>query len=125
MMTIRIPRVCFCKTARGLLALALMAFCLDARGVVYLKADAPEGGDGTSWETAFQSADDAIAATTSDNPVIYAAAGVYVVDGEKKLPDGFAFYGGFAGLSGTETTADREPASRQTILTCDRDRDDC
>ena len=108
------------------LALAALAFLVaaEARAVTYLKADAPEGGDGTSWASAFRNAEEAVKDALAKDKVVYASRGVYIVTNKMEVTDGFQIYGGFAGLSADETLESRDVESHQTILTGDRDLDD-
>lgn len=103
-------------------AVAMMCACVCALGLfadegpIYLKADAIGTGDGSSWENAMTSARDAIVlADTSGRPV-YAARGYYKVSSGYTLTKGLAIYGGFPGVSMSETLADRDPAKYQTII---------
>ena len=112
------------RSVRGVLFGALVAVCSSAfaADVVYLKplasGETREVIDGTSWATAYTSPADALAAANGEKPV-YAAAGVYrVANGAPLTPaDGTVFYGGFPGVSESETPADRDIEAYQTILT--------
>ena len=103
---------------------------------LFVDADAPEGGDGLSWETAFQDLQDGLSEAETrngdevgDNDVdaIWVAEGVYkpsveVREGEARtatfmLVEEVAIYGGFVG---TETTlAERDWAAHTTTLSGD------
>lgn len=77
---------------------------------LYVNDDAPAGGDGKTWATAFQSPADAFAALTDYGGAvdeIWVAGGTYLTPQVPilgycfDLPDGVKLYGGFAG---TETS---------------------
>ena len=91
--------------------------------VVYVKADADVGGDGSSWEKAFCDVQDGINGAARSNQV-WVAAGVYKPDTTGKgqsasfsMKDGVEVYGGFAG---TETAlSQRNWQTNKTILSGD------
>jgi len=106
------------------------------RSPVHVDADAPPGGDGTSWRTAFDDLETAIAWTkwTYEN-VLPEVREIWIAEGEYVAPlggaegeDGFeitfptTLRGGFAGF---ETSADqRDIAAHPTILDGDQLGDD-
>ena len=116
-----LSRLSACRFA--LAALVFLA-AAEVRAVTYLKADAPEGGDGTSWASAFRNAEEAVKDALAKDKVVYAAGGLYVVTNEMEVADGFQFYGGFAGLSADEVPEGRDIEKNRTLLTGDRDLDD-
>ncbi len=94
---------------------------------LYVRANAPVGGNGTSWATAFNDLHDAICVAVGSNDVVdevWVAAGTYKPDrglGNRlisfRLANGVAIYGGFAG---TETLlSQRNPNVNVTILSGD------
>lgn len=91
---------------------------------------APDGGDGASWETAFNSLQAALGmARDHDGPVeIWVAAGTYLPESPNDLtigfhvPDDVALYGGFAG--GETDRAQRDFAQNVTILSGDYGQND-
>jgi len=97
--------------------------------IIYVDADAPDGGDGTSWGIAFNTPKDALGAAGPGSE-IWIAEGVYTpeeddpsgwlqIDGDM---DGIQFYGGFAG---NETRrSQRDPREHRSILSGDVDNDD-
>ena len=111
--------------------------------IVYVDDDAPVGGDGTSWHTAHQSLQDALAADYSDRFVeIRMAQGLYradrfngvnTMDREASFspryedtdnPTGiFRITGGFAGL-GAKDPDQRDPGKFPTVITGDLHGDD-
>jgi len=95
--------------------------------VLYVRADAPGGGTGTSWATAIQDLHDALCTAAGSNGAvqqIWVKEGTYRPDrgtGDRKatfrLQDGLAVYGGFAG---NETSLDqRDPVAHVTVLSGD------
>ncbi|MCA9284546.1 MAG: hypothetical protein KDA22_05000, partial [Phycisphaerales bacterium] len=105
-------------TALATAATVVAAPIADAE-VLYVRADAPPGGEGTSWGTAFQDLQDALSAAEASNgsvASIWVAAGTYRPDAGTglrsltfALPGGVAVLGGFAG---DETDlAQRNPAA--------------
>ena len=105
------------------LASALIVTNLPA-AVLYVKEDADEGGEGTSWADAMYSLQDALFYSQPGDE-IWVTAGTYypdygdaVFEGDRfasfELKDGVSVYGGFAG---TETQrSQRDPALNQTLL---------
>ncbi len=104
---------------------------------LFVDDDAPPGGDGHSWATAFKYLQDALAFVQSPDGAgiseIWVAAGTYTPDrgtgrwqGDRtatfQLLNGVGLYGGFAG---SETQRDqRDPEANQTILSGDLNGDD-
>ena len=85
--------------------------------VVYVDADAPAGGDGTSWDTAFNYLQDALAVAEDGNE-IWMAEGIYTPDvslanpggtGDRQatfqLKNGVAVKGGYAGYGEPDPNA--------------------
>lgn len=67
-------------------SIVMVFLCLATTGLfaapIYLKADAPDGGDGTSWSNAYTTIADAVAALNASEdvqPTLYVAKGVYKV----------------------------------------------
>lgn len=99
----------------------------SAGDVAFVSASAKSGGDGVSWETAFDDLQDAIdLASNAKNGItqIWVTAGVYKPDrGSGDRDDSFAmlsgvgFYGGFAG--GEKNLDERDPVANETILSAD------
>ncbi len=92
--------------------------------VIYVDADSP-GGDGASWDTAYNDLQDALDAACFDAQV-WVAAGTYMPSKRTdpndsrsvtfQLADGVALFGGFAG--GEESLDDRniDPETNGTVL---------
>ena len=108
----------------AVLALFAAGFATDLSAITYLKADAPDGGDGASWATAYRNVEQAEAVAKAADNIIYAAGGIYPVTNKMNVTSGFKIYGGFPGLSEAETLEDRNPKTHQTILTADWELDD-
>jgi len=100
--------------------------------VIYVDADAPGPGDGSSWGSAYRYLQDAIAAAAGGDEV-RVAAGVYRPDqgtqpqnsrgATFRLVDGLRLRGGYAGFA--EPVPDvRDIARYETILSGDRAGDD-
>lgn len=102
--------------------------CLATTGLfaapIYLKADAPGGGDGTSWSTAYNNIDEAASHLGAENNVIYAARGIYSYTATIKPSVDFEIYGGFKGESMAEDLDSRDVDEYQTIITGDVTKDD-
>ncbi|MDA7515886.1 thrombospondin type 3 repeat-containing protein, partial [Akkermansiaceae bacterium] len=106
------------KILRLVLVLLLAPFLAAKADIIYVDANADTGGDGSSWATAFNYLQDALAQAVSpmENPIVYEiwiAQGTYypddgrnVTEGDRKasfwMPWDVNLYGGFSGL-GTET----------------------
>ncbi len=101
--------------------------------VLYVDDDAPPPGDGSSWTTAFQYLQDALAVATAGDE-IRVAQGVYRPDqgagvkaGDRgatfQMVDGVTVLGGFAGLAGADPDL-RDPGLFTTVLTGDLRGDD-
>lgn len=96
--------------------------------VIHVDDDAPDGGDGGSWRTAFNDLQDALA-VAGPGDELWIAAGRYTPaqpgglrETSFVLTDGLTLYGGFAG---DEADLDeRDPTVNITILSGDLDGDD-
>ncbi|HQP96922.1 MAG TPA: right-handed parallel beta-helix repeat-containing protein, partial [bacterium] len=82
---------------------------------VYVRADAMPGGDGFSWEKAFNSIGSALEVMWATGEV-WAAAGTYSESVEMK--PGIAIYGGFTGTE--QTREDRDWAGNETVINAGR-----
>ena len=128
------------KTIRAAVLCALFAtVCTPAQGrVIYVDDDAPPGGDGSSWATAYTFLQDALAeaAATEETVEIRIAQGTYQPDrdaanpggtGDREasfeLPSGLTLAGGYAGVGATEPNA-RDWEAHLTILSGDLLGDD-
>ena len=123
-----------CRLAVSVLGAALAAPTAVAQ-VVYVDDDAPAGGDGTSWATAYRFLQDGLANVSSATE-IRVGQGTYrpdqsdqghAVPGDRlatfQLVSGVSLLGGFAGL-GAPSPDDRDIALYETILTGDLAGDD-
>jgi hypothetical protein len=103
--------------------------------VLYVDDDAPLGGDGTSWATAFRYLHDAVAAA-EDRDELRVAGGVYrpdLVEGAPTNPQspdtiwieqqGLTISGGYAGL-GAINPDGRDIEAYETVITGDVNGDD-
>ena len=106
--------------------------------ILYVDDDAPPGGDGQSWETAFHYLQDALAAAQPGSGVeeIRVGQGAYrpdqdeagnVTPGDREaaftLAGGVVHLGGYAGYGATDPDA-RDVELYETILTGDLNGDD-
>ena len=94
---------------------------------IYVDDDAPPGGDGQSWETAYKYLQDALDAATGDPNQIWVAQGTYYPDpcgladpreACFQMINGVAIYGGFPD-SGNPNWPDRDTNQYETILSGD------
>jgi len=126
-------------TIRLILGLAVIGATLVAPGTlsasaVFVDDDAPAGGNGLSWNTAFRHLQDALSAAEIDLQIdeIRVAGGIYkpdlaenvnVVPGSRSesfpLRDGLRLLGGFAGLAGGANPDLRDPDQFVSILSGD------
>ena len=103
---------------------------------IFVDDDAPPGGDGSSWATAYAFLQDALANATPED-VVRVAVGTYrpdrdeagrVVNGARtstfQLVNGVGIHGGFAGLAMPAAPDDRDSDLYETILTGDLNADD-
>lgn len=102
-----------------LLSVLFMSAGLSAQ--TFVNSAAADGGDGTSWATAYNSFDDALANTASGE--IWVAAGTYIPAGDRfEIGTSLTILGGFAG---DETSADdRDPLMNFTTFSGDVNGDD-
>ncbi len=121
-------------TMRWRLVLAIAAICgcagnVEARTIYHVDHDAPPGGDGLGWSSAFDSLTDAIDAAIEGDE-IRVAGGVYTParpggrrDVSFRITKPITLRGGFAGLS--EPDGDRQDFERfETVLSGDLNGDD-
>jgi predicted outer membrane repeat protein len=102
----------------------LLLFCLFALAAtgyaqdVYVDADASDGGDGTTWATAYNDLSVALNTATPGSNV-WVAEGTYVTPDSSSfvIDEELSLYGGFAG---TETmVSEADPENNPTILSGD------
>lgn len=90
--------------------------------IIYVNSSVPAGGDGESWNSAFNSLSEALAAAKSGDG-IWVAAGTYYPttdddrDASFVLKEGASLYGGFKGSE--EQVSQRDWRGRRTILSGD------
>ncbi len=123
--------------ALAMLLAALVAPAASAQTIIYVNDDAPPGGNGVSWATAFRDLQSALEVAEAlpgaqRNVEIWIGAGTYVPTRQRELgvgrsvsfiiPRGVALLGGFVG---NETSRfPRQPRVNQTILSGDIASDD-
>ena len=91
--------------------------------IIYVKASAADGGNGTSWANAFNRLDEALemAALSSNVSKVYVAEGTYygdtLLDHAFTLTNGVNLYGGFAGNEPASYNLNlRQPSQHPTVL---------
>lgn len=95
---------------------------VSAQGVIFVDRDAPAGGDGGSWASAYQEVREALVDAGSGPAEVWVAEGVYHPSDTDEtvsftLTTGVALYGGF---QGTEMSrSQRDPALHPTVLSGD------
>jgi hypothetical protein len=87
--------------------------------VVYVNANAAEGGDGSSWDSAYASLTDALKDADTDNAQVWLTSGTYKPEGDSreatfKIQDGVKLYGGFTGNE--ISTEQRRSTAERTVL---------
>ena len=102
----------------------------ECQQVFFVDDDAPPGGDGSTWATAFISFQDALSEAQRGDE-IRLAGGFYTpaqVGGARSasfaLISGVAIYGACAGLADPAHPDERDPVLYETILSGDLNRDD-
>lgn len=105
----------------GFILLFLLCFGHLNAQTIYVNVNAADGGDGTSWETAYNDLQDALTAA-ENGAAIWVAAGVYTSDTTFFVDNDVTIRGGFIG---NETSADAaNPLVNLTTLSGDRNGDD-
>ncbi|MCP4245959.1 MAG: right-handed parallel beta-helix repeat-containing protein, partial [bacterium] len=121
------------RNSCGVILVLGLATSVGAQSVLYVDDDAPPGGDGLAWATAFFDLQDALDAAAASGGVvteIRLAQGTYTPDrgtGDREasfeMLDGVAIRGGYAGL--TEPNPDeRDPVLYESVLSGDLFGDD-
>jgi hypothetical protein len=114
----------------------LAAASLQAQATWHVDDDAPLGGDGLTWDTAFQFLQDALWVASAGDEV-YVAGGSYQPDQDEagnvtpgdreatfQLVNGVALYGGYAGLADPSSPGNRDIRLYETTLSGDLAGDD-
>ena len=120
------------QTTRLVCALALGFSVVTQARIIYVDDDAPPGGDGISWATAYRFLQDGFFDATAGDE-IRVAGGLYKPDEYEWVPDGLgtgdreecfelrdgmSLVGGYAGLSASDPNA-RNVAVYETVLSGD------
>ena len=108
----------------------------QGQAIWYVDDDAPLGGDGTSWATAYTYLQDALAVAI-DGDELHVAGGAYEPDRDDANPEGtgdrtatfqlisgVGMYGGYAGFANPANPDERDIEAYETILTGDLNGDD-
>ena len=132
----RFGRVCNAYHSWGIISLLLLCLCcsIATADIIYVNADAPFGGDGVSWGTAYKHLQDALS-VAQDGDKIWVAKGIYTPDANSLVPDGsgnreatfqlingVVLYGGFP--TGGGNWEERDPNKYETVLSGDLAGDD-
>lgn len=104
----------------------------SAQTIIYVDDDAPPGGDGLTWDTAFKYLQDALAAVGTNGTEVRVAQGLYMPDQDEagqvtpgdrsatfQLLNGVAIYGGYAGLANPNDPDARDVQAYETTLSGD------
>ncbi|MFN0134996.1 MAG: IPT/TIG domain-containing protein [Phycisphaerae bacterium] len=91
---------------------------------LYVNAAIPVAGDGTSWSSAYQAIELAVAAAHARNggdpaddvSEIWVARGTYLPTGFFYLPNYVGIYGGFIGTETTLSQRDADPFTNKTVI---------
>jgi predicted outer membrane repeat protein len=125
------------KTWLAILVLLVMMCtpAIAAGGVIYVDAT-QDGGDGSSWASAYKYLQDALSAAAGGDE-IWVAEGLYTPDADLANPDGsgdrtatfqlntgVGIYGGFPVGGGGGQWGDRDPGAYETVLSGDLNGDD-
>jgi predicted outer membrane repeat protein len=106
----------------SILFIASLAFAAHA-ATWYVDSDAPPGGDGKSWATAFDTISEAITAASplylicyAPNDQIWVKSGTYTLTSELTQNKVVIIYGGFPNSYSSPTMANRNPDAYQTVI---------
>lgn len=108
----------------AVLFLAMLSISTVTAATWYVDSDAPVGGDGTSWATAYRSIQSAVTSASglwmtcmSPNDSIYVKSGTYSLSSTITVGKVVNLYGGFPNSMSDPSFSDRDPAVYQTIVT--------
>ena len=124
------------KSTLLLFAATLITCSAEAATVIYVDDDAPNGGNGTTWQTAYKCLQDALAVATSGYE-IRVAGGIYLPDRDEsgdvtrgdreatfQIVSGTSLRGGYLGLSKPGNSDERDLNRYPTVLSGDLLGDD-
>ena len=103
---------------RGLTALVTiiaLAWSSTAFAVVFVNKDAPPGGDGNSWATAYQTIQAGIDDAETAGEDVWVAAGIYAISSPVMMKSNVALYGGFP-PTGNPGLNNRDPEAFVTTI---------
>ncbi|UCC32246.1 MAG: right-handed parallel beta-helix repeat-containing protein [Phycisphaerales bacterium] len=119
------------KTILSVVVVGVFTMPVRAQTIWHVDDDAPLGGDGTTWSTAYKYLQDALAAATNGDE-IRVAGGTYKPDqdeagnvtlGERietfQLISGVELYGGYAGLTNPSDPNARDIETHETVFSGD------
>ncbi len=108
---------------RTVLFLAILSISTATAATWYVDSDAPLGGDGTSWTTAYRSIQSAVNSASSfwmtcmsPNDSIYVKSGTYALASTITVGKVVNIYGGFPNYMSNPDMSDRDPADFLTIV---------
>ena len=109
------------KKITSLFLFLILAVCLSAQGIIFVRYNATGGNNGSSWDNAFTTIEAALGAAQSGEQ-IWVGAGTYVpagttLDNSFYLSAGIEMYGGFAGSE--SNLSQRNIGANPTILSGD------
>ncbi len=108
----------------AVLSLLMLSISTVTGATWYVDSDAPLGGDGTSWATAYRSIQTAVNSASgiwmtcmAPNDSIYVKSGTYSLSSTITVGKVVNIYGGFPNGMSNPSFSDRNPALYQTIVT--------
>ena len=106
------------------LSLAILSISTVSGATWYVDSNAPAGGDGTSWLTAYRSIQSAVNSASgtwftcmAPNDSIYVKSGTYSLTSTITIGKVVNLYGGFPNSMSNPSFSNRNPAVYQTIVT--------
>jgi parallel beta-helix repeat protein len=96
----------------GAVWVALSATALNGQSISYVDSAAQNGGNGSAWESAFRTIEEALA-DAREGQTIYVKSGEYRITKPITIPSGIKLIGGFAGHE--KSPADRRCINQKTM----------